>query len=287
MRVPLTKKTKLKLKGQLNSIRKWYIRKRYAFNTDQFIALLRELGLREGDVVLVHSSFGAFQGFVGQPVDIISTLQKCVGEKGILLMPTMPFAGTALDYVRQGKPLNVRRTPSRMGLLTELFRRMPTVVRSVHPTHPVAAWGGLAETITADHEKCETPCGRHSPFGRLLDYNGRILFLGTGIGVLTFLHTVEEIMKDELPFPVFTEETFHLASTNASGVEVKTQTLLYDPAVSRKRNPFKLIPELKKRGKWKQARLGCLDVILLEAKDVLDTLQEMAKDGKYCYNDIA
>jgi aminoglycoside N3'-acetyltransferase len=287
MRIPLPQKVKLALKMRLKSLRRYYVHWRYAFDADQLFSFLRELGLQESDVVLVHSSLGAFEGFQGQPIDIISTLQRCVGKNGTILMPTMPFSGTAIDYVKTHRPLNVLRTPSRMGFITELFRRSSGVIRSVHPTHPVAVWGKCSEAIIAGHEKCHTPCGRGSPFGRLLDYNGKILFLGTGIGVLTFLHTVEEIMEKELPLPVFTEEIFHLVTIDANGSEVETNTRLYDPVVSRKRNPFKVIPELKMRGKWSEAHLGMLDAVLINAEDVLGVVRDMAKEGKYCYNGIS
>ena len=220
MRIPLPPKTKRIIKGQIKSLRLRYVRWRYAFDANQFHDFLHDLGLNKGDVVLVHSSYNSFEGHTGTPVEIIKTLQSTVGDEGTLLMPTMPFSGTALDYIQNGKPFDARRTPSRMGLLTELFRRMPDVVRSVHPTHPVAAWGALAQTITADHHLCETPCGRQSPFGKLLDHNGRILFLGTGIGVLTFLHTLEEILEPDMPFSAFTDETFNLTSTTDSGTSL-------------------------------------------------------------------
>ena len=285
MSIPLPKKTKRVIKGQLKSLHMRYVRWRYAFNTDQLRIFLHDLGLKNGDVVLVHSSYNKFEGYTGKPMEVIEAIQDIVGQEGTLLMPTMPFSGTAIDYIRSGKPFDVRRSPSRMGLLTELFRRMPDVVRSVHPTHPVAAWGALAQSMIADHHLCNTPCGRQSPFGKLLDHNGRILFLGTGIGVLTFLHTLEEILEPDMPFSAFTDEVFNLASTTGSGAALNTQSRLFDTSVSRKRNPSRLMPELKKSGCWREARIGNLDAILLEAQDVLETARSMAERGIYCYDD--
>ncbi len=285
MSIPLPKKTKRVIKGKIKSLRMRYVRWRYAFNADQLRTFLHDLGLTKGDVVLVHSSYNKFEGYTGKPVEVIEAMQDIVGQEGTLLMPTMPFSGTAIDYVRSGKPFDVRRSPSRMGLLTELFRRMPDVVRSVHPTHPVAAWGALAQSMTADHHLCNTPCGRQSPFGKLLDHNGRILFLGTGIGVLTFLHTLEEILESDMPFSAFTDEVFDLTSTTESGIILDTQSRLFDSSVSRKRNPNRLTPELKKGGHWAEAHLGTLDAILLEAQDVLETARSMAEDGIYCYDE--
>lgn len=286
MALPIPKKLKRILKGWLNRIQLAYIRWRYTFDVEDFARLLQRLGLKKGDVVMVHSSYNNFEGFTGKPTDVINALEMVIGPEGTLLMPTMPFSGTAVDFVRKGKPLDILRTPSRMGFLTELFRRMPDVVRSAHPTHPVAVWGSLSETMIKDHHLSASPCGTDSPFGKLLEHNGRLLFLGTGLGVLTFLHTIEEILEPDMPFSVFTEEIFDLTCIVKPGVELKTRTRLYDPEVSRthKRNPFKLIPELKKLGKWKQMRLGRLDAILINAQDVLDATRTMAKRGEFCYD---
>lgn len=42
-------------------------------------------GITRGDIVLVHSSFDAFQGFQGKPTDVIPTLQGVVGDEGVLM----------------------------------------------------------------------------------------------------------------------------------------------------------------------------------------------------------
>src|SRR6266571_3397586 len=50
------------------------------------------------------------------------------------------------------------------------FRRGPEVVRSLHPTHSVAVSGNKADAIVAGHHAAETPCGRPTPYGKLLEY---------------------------------------------------------------------------------------------------------------------
>src|SRR5881296_538577 len=113
----------------------------FSFGPAELVATLRALGLRTDDVILVHSSFDAFRAFQGRPSDAIEALRSVVGRRGAVLMPTMPFSGTAVEWARAHPIVDLRRTPSRMGLMSELFRRMPDVVRSIHPTHPAAVWG--------------------------------------------------------------------------------------------------------------------------------------------------
>ncbi len=272
-------------KGWLKRLRGAWVRAWYAFDGDALAGALRRLGLRAGDVVLVHSSFDRFESFRGKPTDVIAVLQKAVGPAGTLLMPTMPFTGSAVAYAAEGRTFDVRRTPSSIGLLTELFRRSPGVVRSVHPTHPVAAWGAKAEALIAGHHLAATPCGAGSPFARLLDHDGKILLVGTGIGVLTFFHAVEEILEPELPVSPFTRTQFSLTSRDAEGRVVTSTMRLFDPDRSRRRNLDRLVPELRVRGAWHEARVGTVDLILLDAGEVLQTCRVLAKNGVYCYDD--
>ena len=127
-------------------------------------------------------------------------------------MPTMPFSGTAVDWALVHPVVDLRRTPSRMGLVSEIFRRSPDVVRSVHPTHPVAAWGERAKLLVAGHSEAGTPCGAGSPYHRLLEFDGRIVMLGADVTSLTFFHTAEALLADGWPVSPFTQETFRLTT---------------------------------------------------------------------------
>lgn len=245
---------------------------------------LTEHGIVCGDTVLVHSSFDAFEGFQGKPTDVISVLQRVVGDQGVVMMPTMTFSGTAVAYARTNPLFDVARTPSRMGLLTELFRRSPGVVRSIHPTHPVAIWGKDANAIARGHHLASTPCGVGTPFEALLKRDGKIILLGTDIGVLTFFHRLEEALEHELPVTPFTDEVFHLRSKDPDGQILETHCRLFEPAVSRRRNLYKMVPYLKKSGAWREARVGGLIIIILGAADVDKVVRSMNRQGIYCYD---
>jgi aminoglycoside 3-N-acetyltransferase len=232
----------------------------------------------------VHSSFDRFAGFSGKPSDVIRVLQETVGIQGTLLMPTLPFTGTAVDYVSSSPVFDVRRTPSQMGMLTELFRRSPGVVRSVHPTHPVAAWGARGVDMLANHHLARTPCGEGSPFARLLENDGRLLYLGVGIESMTFFHCVEEALEQYMPSSPFTKEEFTLQSQDENGAVLVSRTRLFDPGVSRRRNLRRLIPVLKEQGAWSETRLGELDIVFLKTRDVMAACRRLAAQGVFCYD---
>jgi len=280
----LPKQVKSRMKGCYKGLRADYVRRRYAFTSHDLIALLRRVGVKLGDVLLVHSSFDEFQGFAGNPTDVILALQEAVGCSGTLLMPTSPFTGTAVDYVSTHPVFDVSKTPSRMGLITELFRRSPGVMRSVHPTHAVAAWGANAPEIVKDHHLADTPCGRHTPYGRLLDCDGKILFLGTDIDVMTFFHTVEEELERRMPFSPFTTQVFSLVCKDKDGNSLQANTRLFAPDYSRRRNLDTLVPVLKHTGYWNEASVGKLKVILLRVNEVLKACHSLADQGVFCYD---
>ena len=171
-----------------------------------------------------------------------------------------------------------------MGLLTELFRRTPGVIRSVHPTHSVAVWGADAAALVAGHVHAKTPCGVGSPYARLIDRDGKILFLGCDVKVMTFFHTVEELLEPRMPFSPFTQQEYLLESVDADGRAWTTRTRLSDPALVRRRNLTKLLPLLRQRAAWREAGVGGLRMRLVGARQVLGAGEALANQGIYCYD---
>ena len=64
---------------------------------------------------------------------VIDALLDAVGPHGTLCLPTLSYLFTTPE-----SPIfDVRSTPTNLGAIPEAFRRRPTAVRSVHPTHSV------------------------------------------------------------------------------------------------------------------------------------------------------
>lgn len=277
----LLKSARRRVKNALLWARNSYIHLFQRFGPAELEATLRGLGLERGDVVFVHVAFNEFLGFQGGPGDVIQVLQRVVGDSGTLLMPTLPFGSTAVEYAERHPMTDLVRAPSAMGFVTEIFRRMPGVVRSPHPTHPVAAWGVQAASLTRDHHLSETPCGKNSPYLGLLDVAGKILFLGADISSMTFYHGVEEVLEPRMPFSPFTKTWYDLQTRDAQGAIRSTRTRLFDPDVSRRRDMNLLMPELKEH--WKESRVGRLRVRLVRASDALAACERMAAKGQFVY----
>src|SRR5437016_4170572 len=106
------------VKRGLKRLVRAYRRRFYPFTPTDLKRALLQLGVVPGDVLMVHSAFDHFVGFQGGPVDVIRTLQQAVGAGGTLLMPTIPFRGTAVEYALGEPVFDVRQTVSRRGLIT-------------------------------------------------------------------------------------------------------------------------------------------------------------------------
>lgn len=274
---------KQRLKSGYQRLRCRAIRRFQGFNATDLVDFLVRLGVGPGQVVMVHCSWDGFVGFSGTPRDLIGILQEVVGKHGTLLMPTLPFTGLARDWAESGQVFDLRRTPSQMGLVSELFRRSRGSVRSLHPTHSVAAWGALAEEITREHHLCRTPCGVGSPYARMLDHDGINLLLGVDIRSLTFFHAIEDLLKPILPCDPFTKETWCLQSRDSEGNTWTTTTHLFDPDLSRRRDLRLIVPDLLHRGYYIKGHLHRLEATIIGCRDLLETLHDLTKDGRSCY----
>jgi len=144
---------------------------------------LRRLGVEEGGVLLVHTSFRAVRPIADGPRGLITALLAALGDEGTLVMPSW---GSDDDT-----PFDPEATPVSpdLGVVAESFRHLRGVQRSSH-FHAFAARGPAASRILAD----PLPLPPHipeSPAGRVHDLDGQVLLLGVGHDANTTLHLAE------------------------------------------------------------------------------------------------
>lgn len=149
---------------------------------------LREMGIDPKGTLLVHSSMKAIGQVEDGPEGVIDVLMDYMKD-GLLVFPTHTW-----KQIREKTyPIfDVVNEPSCVGLLTNIFRVRPGVVRSLHPTHSVAAYGKDAAEYVSGEENHITPCGKGSCWYKLYERKAQILFIGCGTHRNTFLHGVEE-----------------------------------------------------------------------------------------------
>jgi aminoglycoside 3-N-acetyltransferase len=141
-------------------------------------------------MLMVHSSLRSLGAVPGGAETVVRGILDALGPAGTLLVPALSYLA-----VNPAQPcFEQARTPSCVGALPEFFRTRAGTRRSLHPTHSVCAAGARAGEILGGHHLDSTPCGPRSPFRRLREFGGQVLFLGCGMRPNTSMHAVEELV---------------------------------------------------------------------------------------------
>jgi len=224
------------------------------------------IGIRLGDLVVLHASFKSLGGLEGGPAVVSRAMRDLLGPSGTLLMPTFTYS---LPMWNQ-PPFDARTASSRVGAVSEAFRKEPGVIRSNHPTHSVAAAGRLAEELTRGHRDA-TALGRESPFGRAYRHGAKILMLGCDQISNSSIHLCEVLA--ELPYNnvAFTRGQNY---ENAWFMNDSRQTQVYRffeiPGCSR--GFGKAEPWLEKLGLMRRVKVGPAKSQLMDARSFVDGL---------------
>lgn len=172
---------------------------------------LVNLGLDEGDKVLVHSSLRSLGYLPDAAKTVTNAFLEVLGKDGTLLMPALSYS----SVTKENPSFDWELTPSCVGGLSEYFRTRTGAIRSIHPTHSVCALGKDSTYFTESHFNDRTPVGKNSPFFRLKEANGKVLFLGCGLKPNTSMHGVEELVVPPYLFGEEREYTIRVFSDKA------------------------------------------------------------------------
>jgi aminoglycoside 3-N-acetyltransferase len=255
----------------------------FAYSPEALESAIRSLGIGPGDSVFLHSGFKRTSGFAGTAGDVIDRLLNVIGPEGHLLMMSIPYRGSSQRYAESDAVFDVLRTPSAVGLISEIFRRREGVLRSINPLHPVLARGPLAAWLTTDHEKAATSCGRGSPFERFLTLDGTFLFFDAPFSSLTFMHYVEDCFRERLPVALYDPKPASVRVRDASGVELAVRQFYFSQEARTRRN-FAPVEQALLRAKTMQtARIGNSRLLRVSARSVLECARRLVDEGRGFY----
>jgi len=256
---------------------------RYFFSYDarQFRTAVQRLGVEVGDALMVHASWLPYSGFQGRPVEMIQALKDAVGPNGLLIMPSLTYHNkSSKDFLAERIPMDVRRSPSQMGLLTEVFRRNREVRRSLSPTHPLLAWGARADWFVADHEQAPEPFGGGTPFAKLLELNGKILAIDAPFSSITFTHFLEDRIAPVLPFALYEPTPMAGIVVDYEGRRREIPVRVLSDTANRLRREERLVAALEKARVLRRARLGNTRLLLVECQTMTQCVDRMLASGE-------
>lgn len=151
---------------------------------------LLNLGISQGDTVMVHSdiaAFGTTKNYSKKDALNIfyEAFMEILGEEGTLCTPAYFY-----EYARYGIPFDIALSPvsKELGVFAKFINTIPGRKRSPNPLTSVCAVGKNAEYI------CEFvnrhSYGENSAFDRLYKLNAKIIALGIN-GAFTINHLAE------------------------------------------------------------------------------------------------
>ncbi len=219
---------------------------------------LRKLGLGAGDRVLAHSSLAAFGKVKGGAGAVIDALLEVVGPEGLVAVPTFACA----------PPFDRRASSTPLGAIPETFWRRSEAVRSLHPTHSIAAIGKGADELIRDHEKQPTAYAEGTPYHKLATSGGKILLLGVDQDRNTTLHTAEALVG--APYLTDIEATY--IDDNGSPVTISIAAM-----AGPHRDFIGLDRLFRDSGAMKVGRIGGVVCRLIDAGMMLDLAVEAMK----------
>jgi aminoglycoside 3-N-acetyltransferase len=246
---------------------------------NEMLNQLKKVGIVSGDVLLVYSNLNRIGKFENGEKDVVDILLELVGENGHLLIPNSPVKLCQLEYVRKLDFFDVVNSKSAQGEISEYFRLLPDAIRSEHPTEPVSCIGLDAEYFVGHHFGSKTPYNENSPFYRVAEQNGKILCLGMNLGgALPSLLVAEDLM-DDFKFPSYFEEEFEIMVRFENRTLRNMVTRVHDPKLKTLRRSNALLPLFIEKGIVKKFRIGKSSSLLLDAKGVLNLMQQAYKEN--------
>jgi aminoglycoside 3-N-acetyltransferase len=137
---------------------------------------LNKLGLKTGDVVLLHSSLPSLGQVDGGGEAVVDAFLEVIGPDGTLIAPVF----------------------GKLGILTAVIKNHPDAEVSDCPLGTVAAIGRQAKEFCQNHWQADTAHGENTPYLKIADAGGYICLLGVDQDRNTMMHSVEALLQ--LPY---------------------------------------------------------------------------------------
>lgn len=247
------------------------------YSREQLTAQLKDMGLTGEETILIHSSMKAI-GEVDGRADTVLDVWMDYFKEGLLLLPTHTW-----KTVNSDNPVyNPAKTPSCVGILTNLFMKREGVIRSLHPTHSMAGYGRKASEYLKGEEYNNTPCTPGGCYDRLKDVGGKVLLVGVGHERNTYIHSIEEVLNvpnrlSDMPMKLRIECSDNEAGTT---VYVRKHYNAQQPHISE--DFVKLNQIFIEQGVVKKVKFGAADSLLCDARGMFEVVRHVIATDPQC-----
>lgn len=260
---------------------KEYVASLEKISEDKFIEILsNDLGIKNGDLVMIHSSLDQLN-LDFPSINSLNLILNLIGENGTVLFPTFPKLNS-YNFLESGEVFKVYRTPSHMGLLSELARRHTKAVRSIHPTKSVVAIGPLAEELCGEHHNSILPYDSQSPFYKIYQRSGKAVGLGVKTTYFSAVHVIDDLIPDKLPVKPYHKKIYEAKCI----LKDKSELVVKTPAHDMSKMHFDLPDFFKKHYNnhlCKDIQIAGSDYFVADLKPLFDDMLNKANNGISIY----
>ena len=187
---------------------------------------IRNLGIKNGDILIVHSSMDGLGKMNVGKEKIVSFLREIVGPDGTLVMPAYPFYkkkdikvefNEAIEETRTYKP---RTTLSWTGILPNYLCSLDGSRRSLFPIDTLVAIGKESEEIIKDNLKGQISHGKFTAWDYCNHHHAKVLFLGISpLDSISEIHLFEDLYHNEWPIKGWYKEQKFIIKTGTENID--------------------------------------------------------------------
>lgn len=252
-----------------------------SFSFKNLTQALGNLKLQPDDIALVHSDlrpFGMPEG-CSTHEQVLDFYRKAfvhvLGVQGTLAVPAYFY-----EFARHGEPFYVDSSPvsKPLGVFSSYVAALPKRVRSLSPLQSIAAIGHKAEAL------CGGPSlagyGVTSPWHNLRKLRGKIVFVGTTLQPMTYVHYIEQqfgvphLYTKIYPYPVY-KKGVKLTGQVTSAVRYLDYGIEYDLS--------RFQEELKRQGVLQESQLKGAPLFAVGAEEAFRIGVQLLQQNPYTF----
>jgi aminoglycoside 3-N-acetyltransferase len=246
-------------------------------------------GVKNGDTILLTSSYNNLQALQLEPEEIINKIIDFLGDEGTLIMPAFPYYKNSpkkIEYLSKNLSnetfiYNSAKNLITTGILPSILSKYPNAQRSKFPINTLVAYGKYSTEIFANEWQANIPlpCGINSGWAFAASKNAKIISLGTDLThSLTIIHNAEDCEPEKWPIKNwYRQKKFLLKENGIEKVVIlnerdpKWGTLYYAER--------KLCYDLTKSNILKSCLINNIETEMLESNLLLNFLAKKNKNG--------
>lgn len=240
------------------------------YTKEELKEFFKKMGLSGEEAIMVHSSMKSIGEVEGGADTVVDAFMEYFAN-GLFMTPTHTWDRMNAEY----NVFNPKTESVCVGIIPDIFRQREGVVRSLHPTHSIAAYGKGAEEYIKGEENAVSPCPPGGCWDRLREVDAKILLLGVTHKRNTYIHSIDEVL--DIPDRLTDAPTLmRIVMPDNSLKDVQMYRHYNSKVANWISEEFdKLIPAFEAYEATKNVKFGDADCILCDARKIFTVCEKI------------